>query len=87
VIRENINLVRYCYEKQLIKDPGLAGKVVVKFIISPNGRVQQAKVKSSTLKNKTIEKCLTHVVRRWRFPKPKGGGIVVVNYPFVFKSK
>ncbi|MBW1871239.1 MAG: energy transducer TonB, partial [Deltaproteobacteria bacterium] len=87
VIRKNVNLVRYCYEKELIKNPGLSGKVTVRFTISPSGRVQQAKVKSSTLNNKTVEKCITHVVRRWKFPKPKGGGIVVVNYPFIFKTK
>jgi len=23
---------------------------------------------------------------RFKFPQPKGGGIVIVTYPFVFKS-
>jgi hypothetical protein len=25
-------------------------------------------------------------VRRWEFPKPMGGGIVIVSYPFVFNA-
>ncbi|MBW1873484.1 MAG: AgmX/PglI C-terminal domain-containing protein, partial [Deltaproteobacteria bacterium] len=54
VIRKNVNVVRYCFEKELIKNPGLSGKVIVQFTISPSGRVQQAKVKSSTLNNKTM---------------------------------
>jgi hypothetical protein len=29
---------------------------------------------------------MTKKIRRWVFPKPKGGGVVIVNYPFVFKS-
>ena len=32
-----------------------------------------------------VERCIGAKIRTWKFPKPKGGGIVIVRYPFVFK--
>ncbi|HUU00998.1 MAG TPA: AgmX/PglI C-terminal domain-containing protein [Myxococcota bacterium] len=86
VVRKNTNAVKYCYEKELIKNPSLSGKVVVNFIIAADGRVQQARIESSTIGSKQVEKCIIYAVRRFKFPKPKGGGVVNVNYPFIFKS-
>ena len=36
--------------------------------------------------NAELEACVAGRVRAWEFPKPKGGGVVVVTYPFVFKQ-
>jgi hypothetical protein len=33
--------------------------------------------------NAKVEQCIAQSVRRWTFPAPEGGGIVVVSYPFV----
>ncbi len=85
VIRRNIHQIRYCYERELQISQGLFGKVAARFVISPNGRVQQAKVEETTLNNATVEACVLRKIRLWRFPKPKGGGFVVVRYPFIFK--
>ena len=49
VIQRHINEVRFCYEQELNSRPDLAGRVQVKFIISPSGAVQAANVESSTL--------------------------------------
>lgn len=86
VVRQHRNEIRYCYEKQLQKNAKLAGQVKVKFTIAGTGRVISAIVSSSTLKNSSVEGCMTRKIRRWVFPEPKGGGIVIVNYPFNFSS-
>jgi Ca-activated chloride channel family protein len=39
-------------------------------------------VASSTLGDASVENCIAQAVRRWRFPQPGGGGIVIVTYPF-----
>ena len=83
IIRRHINEVRFCYEQELNSRPDLQGRVAVKFIISPTGAVQTAAVSKSTLGNAKAEQCIAKAVRRWTFPAPEGGGIVVVNYPFV----
>ena len=58
----------------------------INFIISPSGAVQSASVAGSTLGNATAEGCMSRAVRRWSFPAPEGGGIVVVTYPFMLQS-
>ena len=55
--------------------------------ISPKGYVQQASVSQTSLRNATVERCMTQKIRTWKFPEPKGGGIVIVNYPFIFKNQ
>ena len=45
-----------------------------------------AVVQKSTMNNRNVETCIAKAVRRWLFPKPKGGGIVIVSYPFVLRA-
>ena len=82
VIRAHMNEVRACYEQGLRRQPTLAGRVVVRFTISSIGTVSGATVQSSTLGNAQVEQCIVRTVERWRFPSAKGGGIVIVSYPF-----
>ncbi len=86
VIRRHINEVRFCYEQELNQRPDLAGRVTISFIISPTGAVQSSTVAATTLSNQRVETCIAQAVRRWTFPSPEGGGIVVVNYPFMLDS-
>ena len=87
VINENKAQVRYCYERALQKDPALAGRIVIRWIISATGSVAAARVKESSLADESVGKCITTRVKRWKFPAPSGGGIVEVSYPFVFRSE
>ncbi len=87
VVRRHINEVKFCYEQELNKNPDLEGRVVVKFIIAASGAVQSAVVASSSIHNSRVENCVVQAVRRWTFPKPEGGGIVIVRaYPFVLSA-
>jgi hypothetical protein len=86
VIRENINQIRYCYEVELQRHQNLAGRVVASWVISASGRVVRVKIKDSTLGSKRTEKCIMRRIKTWQFPRPAGGGVVTVNYPFVFRS-
>jgi hypothetical protein len=31
------------------------------------------------------EQCILNRIKRWKFPEPKGGGVCVINYPWVFQ--
>jgi TonB family protein len=84
IIRRHINEVRFCYEQQLAAHRDLAGRMVVQFNIAPSGQVLSSVMQSSTLSNVRVESCTLQAVRRWEFPKPEGGGLVNVSYPFVF---
>jgi uncharacterized membrane protein YgcG len=87
IVKQHLPQIRYCYQKELNKNPKLFGKIVVKFVISKEGEVSSASTKSSTMNNPIVEKCINSRFMRMRFPKPKGGGIVIVSYPFVFNAQ
>ncbi len=86
VIKQHLAQIRYCYQKELNKNPGLMGKIVIKFVIAKDGSVSSAKVNSTSMNNPIVENCICQRFMRFQFPQPKGGGIVIVTYPFVFKS-
>ena len=85
IIRRHINEVKFCYERELTRNAGMEGRVMVNFTIGPTGAVVASIVQSSTLGNPTVEQCIAGALRRWEFPRPQGG-IVVVTYPFVLKA-
>ncbi|MBW2278027.1 MAG: energy transducer TonB [Deltaproteobacteria bacterium] len=80
IVHRHINEVKFCYEKALAQRPDLSGRVAIKFIISGTGAVQMAAVASSTLGNAQVENCIAQAVRRWTFPQPEGGGIVIAHH-------
>jgi len=85
VIKRHINQIRYCYERQLQASPGLNGKVRIEWVITAQGGVRNTKVVESTMADVKVERCMKRKIRTWLFPKPKGGGIVIVTYPWVLK--
>ncbi|XXF75313.1 adventurous gliding motility protein GltG [Myxococcaceae bacterium GXIMD 01537] len=86
VIQRNRGQIRYCYESQLNRVPKLNGKVAIKFVIKADGSVASSEVAQSTAGDAELEQCVAGRVRTWQFPKPKGDGVVVVTYPFIFKQ-
>jgi len=86
VIRRYLNQIRYCYEKELPKSPNLYGKIVVMFTIGGTGKVTDANIMQTSLNDNNVESCVLRIIHRLHFPKPKGGGIVVVTYPFIFQQ-
>jgi TonB family protein len=59
--------------------------VAVLFTIDGSGSVSEANVAETSLDNSNTEQCMLARIRRWRFPEPQGGGLVTVNFPWVFK--
>jgi hypothetical protein len=84
-VRRHVAQIRYCYQRELTKQPALSGKVVVKFVIAAAGTVSSAEVKETTMADPDVESCLCDVIGRMEFPEPRGGGIVIVSYPFIFR--
>jgi hypothetical protein len=86
VVQSNIGQIKHCYERQLIVDPNVYGKVVASWTINKDGAVSVSGIKKTTMNNKNVENCIAARIKNWTFPKPKGGGQVLVSYPFLFKS-
>ncbi len=86
VIQRGLNQIKTCYERALNRNPGLRGKVVLKWSIVERGRVRNAQVvgRRSTLKNQSVSRCMISRLRTWRFPEPPIGTYADITYPFVF---
>jgi hypothetical protein len=86
VVRNHLGDVKFCYERELAARPDLAGRVSVQFVINGVGAVQTAVAKESTLGSIALDACIAQAVRRWTFPQPAGGGVVIVTYPFQLET-
>jgi len=82
IVRRHINEVRFCYDQALVTHPSLGGRLVVQFTIAPTGRVLASLLQSSTVGSPAVDGCVVQAVKRWEFPQPEGGGLVMVSYPF-----
>jgi TonB family protein len=84
-IRDRLGAIRGCYERELKRNPGLKGKVVIRFNITPAGRAGDVRIEESTLGSPEVASCIQGLMRSWIFPfKPPDE--VPVQYPFLFTS-
>lgn len=82
IVRAHIGDIRACYNDGLAVDPLLAGRVSINFVITGDGTVSSAVVADDSLPDPAVGRCIAGAVATWAFPKPRGGGNVVVTYPF-----
>lgn len=85
VIRAHLPAVQRCYQ-DLLATTSAQGRIVVQFTIGPDGRVARALVSASDLGHPPLDACVVAAVETWRFPRPAGGGFVVVSHPFELKT-
>ena len=84
VIKRHMNQIRYCYQRELNLDETLEGKLVTKFVIGVDGLVDSAEITYDQLDRPEVGDCVLDRIEELEFPPPKGGGIVIVSYPFQF---
>lgn len=73
-----------CRATQLKKKAPLpVGKVEAKFVIGLDGKVMDAGIKDTTLKNPPVERCILGIIEKLEFPAPADGEPVDVTYPFI----
>ncbi|MBL4686143.1 MAG: AgmX/PglI C-terminal domain-containing protein [Nannocystaceae bacterium] len=87
IVRAHTDEVRDCYAQGLDKDPDLHGRLKIAFEIAASGAVTSSTIKDSTLGEDGVGECIVQAVKRWKFPKPTGAGVVSVVYPFVLVSR
>jgi hypothetical protein len=85
VINANIGQIQRCYERELLKSAGLSGKIQVEWTIATSGRVRTTRQTFTSMKSNAVSSCIMGAIKRWVFPRPRGGE-VIVTYPFIFKS-
>ncbi len=86
IIKRYMPQIENCYETRLNQDQTLKGKVTVSFQIMPDGSVKSPKVVEATLRDKLTHVCITNKIKNWKFPRPRGGGVVDVTKQFILSS-
>lgn len=84
VVVERKSSIRMTYEKYLKRDPGLAGKITVRFTILASGEVTRIEVLENSTGNTDLESEITRKIALWTF-EAISEGEVTVTYPFIFK--
>lgn len=85
-IKKNLKDVRTCYEDHIKNQEKSEGKIVAEWDITSSGSVSGAEIKSSTLKNESVETCLLGKILTWKFPPSPRGALAHIAYPFYFAS-
>ncbi|MBW2262627.1 MAG: AgmX/PglI C-terminal domain-containing protein [Deltaproteobacteria bacterium] len=86
VIKQHKNEIRGCYQQSLLVSSDLEGRVVVRFVIDTlTGMVVSVTISDSELESDALEACIAVRVKKWTFPTLKGGGTIIVNYPFILQ--
>jgi hypothetical protein len=88
VVRSRKNAIGNCYERELQRQKGLGGKVVLTWRITSSGAVDSARVRSTTLRSGKVEDCIVRQIQGLVFPQPRGGAVAHVrNFPFLFAPR
>lgn len=85
VVRQHTREIQHCYEKSLLRDNRLKGKIILEWTIATTGRVTLVRTRFNSLHAPQVAMCVSARIRAWTFPRPQGG-FVVVEYPFIFDS-
>jgi outer membrane biosynthesis protein TonB len=83
VVRKYSGQLQYCYERELRSNPGLGGRVEVRWNIA-NARVTSVDVISNSTGSGALGQCIASKIRRWRFDRETTGS---VTWPFVFRKR
>jgi hypothetical protein len=86
VINQKRSEITHCYNKELMKNPALNGKVTMKWTITPSGDIGAVVVEANEMGNDAVATCLRGRIAGWKFPQPKGGGNEIISYPFIFDT-
>ncbi|MFZ4405118.1 MAG: AgmX/PglI C-terminal domain-containing protein [Pseudobdellovibrionaceae bacterium] len=86
-LKENKRAITNCYETALMSKKELEGRVVLKWQINPDGKVDTIAIKASSLNIPSLENCITDVVKGIIFPQAANRLSTVVTYPFVFQGR
>jgi outer membrane biosynthesis protein TonB len=81
-VRARSGLIVACYESALKRNPGLRGKITVRFTILQTGAVSDVETAADTLGAPEVAACIAATLRTWRTPF-RPGGPVTVEYPFL----
>ena len=83
-VRARMGLIKACYENALKRNPGLRGKISIRFTILETGGLAEITAAQNSLGSAEVASCIMNTMRTWR-TQFRPSGPVTVEYPFVFQ--
>lgn len=71
---------------QQANNPAATKRFLFSWTIQPDGTVNKVKMVEGPSAEPKIQQCISKQVQKLAFPKPMGGGIVEVRWPFTYSS-
>jgi hypothetical protein len=83
-LRRHMARMKYCYEKELLAKPALAGTVKASFTILEGGKTSDA---TASGVDPNVGTCVARVLDTIEFPKPRNGSSVNVSVTLTVRPK
>lgn len=84
-LRPKLAEIRACYERELVRNPGLAGRAAATLLVGKRGAVMQARNGGSDLPSGDVVACVIRALRTATFPAK--GAMSTVTYPVVLTPR
>lgn len=85
LFRRKQSAIKTCYERTLKVNSNAQGKIKLLIVIGPTGQVQSVRVTQNETGDSQLAACITSKIRRWHFPRPKGGSVTLM-YPILLQK-
>lgn len=82
-VRDLLPELEGAYNQAIRRNPGLRGRLLVRFRIDPSGRILRAEAVGGDLQDRAFVNSILEKIGAWTF-EPTGGAVVDVLYPFLF---
>lgn len=82
VVQAHLGEVKACVERQKLKNPALTGKLVLRWVVQPDGTVTAVATQTDTAGSPELSGCLIRLIRSWKFPVSTQP--TTVTFPFTF---
>ncbi|HYO58137.1 adventurous gliding motility protein GltJ [Archangium sp.] len=83
VVLANKPAIIKCVNEQKKKDPGLSGKLVMRWTVQTNGKTKNVSCQTSEFRSTYMASCISGLIKGWTFPKHKVQG-EPIDFPFTF---
>jgi hypothetical protein len=87
VIQANTNRFRVCHGAGFPNTTTISGKVLVTFVIDPDGHVSGPRDAGGTFPDDAVRRCIVHAVAHLSFPRPPYGVEQQVTVPVLLRAE
>lgn len=84
VVNQKKAEVTQCYNRVLRSDPDMSGIIKLRWSILSSGNVGNVEILMNRISVLAVSECLKNRVKNWKFPAPKDGQEISVEYSFGF---